>query len=99
MSIPPGGGTSEQEHRHSDQIVFISKGRGEIILNSRHDPVRENDLILIPAGTRHNPANSGEHEMKLLVVHSPPECLDGTLHKSQEQSAAAEEVLQHAWEQ
>jgi hypothetical protein len=38
--------------------------------------------------------------LKLFVVYSPPEYLDGTIHKTQEQSAAAiEEALQHAWEQ
>ena len=100
MTVPPRGEIGEQEHRHSDQIMFITKGRGEIFLNGQPGPAIGDDVIFVPVGTLHNLANSGEHEMKLFVVYSPPEYLDGTIHKTQEQSAAAiEEALQHAWEQ
>jgi mannose-6-phosphate isomerase-like protein (cupin superfamily) len=64
MTLPPRGEIGEQEHRHSDQIMFITMGRGEIFLNGQPGPAIEDDVIFVPAGTLHNLANSGEHEFE-----------------------------------
>lgn len=74
MSLKPGQEIGSETHRDSDQTTVIVSGAGLAVLNGKKYPVSGNDLILIPAGTKHNIVNTSKREhLKLYTIYSPPE--------------------------
>jgi mannose-6-phosphate isomerase-like protein (cupin superfamily) len=52
--------------------------------------VAQGDLVVVPAGTRHNFRNTGANPLVLYTVYGPPEHADGTVHATREEGEAAE---------
>jgi mannose-6-phosphate isomerase-like protein (cupin superfamily) len=90
MSIPPGEDIGEEVHANTDQILVIVDGDGEAIVDGRHEPAGEHNVIFVTAGTRHNIRNTGTKELKLFTVYAPPEHKDGTVHKTREDAMQEE---------
>ncbi|MDO8583037.1 MAG: cupin domain-containing protein [bacterium] len=80
MSIPVGGDIGEETHPNTDQILFFVDGEGEAILGGESRKVEEHDVVSVPAGTRHNFKNTGDEDLKLFTVYSPPAHADGVIH-------------------
>lgn len=80
MSIPAGGDIGEETHDDVDQILCFVQGTCEATLNGEAQTVGENDVVFVPAGTLHNFVNTGDADLKLFTVYSPPEHPDGTVH-------------------
>lgn len=79
MSIEPGDEIGEERHG-LDQFIRIEQGSGEVVLDGERTKVKDDDAIVIPAGTLHNVMNTGSEPMKLYSVYSPPEHKHGTIH-------------------
>lgn len=90
MNIDPRQDIGEEVHK-VDQILIFVEGQGEAILNGKLSPVNPNDLVFVPAGTRHNFRNTGGIPLKLYTIYAPPQHKPGTVHKTK--SAAAYEEL------
>ncbi len=90
MSIPSGGEIGEETHETVDQILFFIDGNGETILEGKSKPIGKGDVVFVPAGTLHNFKNTGDDDLKLYTVYSPPNHPDGTIHKTKEEAEAAE---------
>ena len=90
MSIPPGGDIGEETHPDIDQILFFVKGKGEAIIEGKPAPLGKGDAVFVPAGTLHNFKNTGEEDLKLYTVYSPPQHPDGTIHETKEEAEKAE---------
>lgn len=86
MSIPPGGEIGEETHSTIEQILFLVEGSGEVILNGQSSPFVNEDVVFVPAGTRHNFKNTNQQDLKLFTVYSPPAHKDGTVHKTKEEA-------------
>lgn len=85
MSLRPGEEIGEEVHE-VDQLLRIEAGSGKAVLDGVEHSVADGSAILIPAGTRHNVINTGEAEMKLYSLYSPPEHKDGTVHATKEEA-------------
>lgn len=81
MNIQPGDDIGEEVH-HLDQFLRIEQGSGKAILDGVETEVSDDFAIIVPAGTRHNIINTGETELKLYTVYSPPEHKDGIVEKT-----------------
>jgi len=79
MNIQPGDEIGEEVH-HLDQFIRLEQGNGKAILDDIEHDIKDDFAIVIPAGTKHNVINTGDNEMKLYSVYSPPEHMDGTVH-------------------
>ena len=90
MSIPPGGEIGEETHDDGDQMLTFVSGSGEAVLEGEARPVGPEDLVFVPAGTRHNFRNTADVDLKLYTVYAPPEHPDGTVHRTREEADAAE---------
>lgn len=90
MSLPVGGDIGEEVHNNVDQILVFVDGEGEAILNGETRKVEEHDVVFVPAGATHNFKNTGDEELKLFTVYSPPEHPDGTVHKTKEDAEKEE---------
>ena len=89
MSIPPGGEIGEEIH-HVDQVLVFVDGEGEATLNGQKSKVSAGDLTFVPAGTKHNFINTGNKDLKLYTIYSPPEHKPGTIHKTKAEADEAE---------
>lgn len=90
MSIPAGGEIGEEVHDDVDQVVSIVEGSGEAVLDDVPSQIGDGDLVLVPAGTKHNVRNVGTGDLKLYTVYAPPEHPDGTVHRTRAEAQAAE---------
>jgi mannose-6-phosphate isomerase-like protein (cupin superfamily) len=91
MTIPSGEEIGEEVHEGIDQLlVFLGEAEG--VLEGRSFPVRETQLVVVPAGTRHNFKNTGDEPLRLWTVYAPPEHEPGTVHKTKAEADEAEEA-------
>ena len=91
MSIPIGGEIGEETHSTIDQILFLVEGKGEAIIEGQLFPFIENEVVFVPAGTKHNFKNTSDKDLKLYTIYSPPAHKDETIHKTKEEAEKDEE--------
>jgi mannose-6-phosphate isomerase-like protein (cupin superfamily) len=91
MTIPPGGEIGEETHEDTDQILTFVSGTGEAMVSGRTKQVAQGDLVVVPAGKKHNFRNTGVNPLVLYTVYGPPEHADGAVHTTKEEADAAEE--------
>lgn len=92
MSLRSGEDIGEEVHENVDQILLVIAGKAQAILNGEARDLEEDALVFVPAGTRHNLINTGEGDLKLVTVYSPPEHPDGTIHTTKADAQREEGV-------
>ena len=92
MSLEPGEEIGNEVHEHVDQFFRIEKGSAKFILNnSETHTAKEDDAVIVPAGTYHNVINESKTErLKLYTVYSPPNHPPKTVHKTKADADRAE---------
>jgi mannose-6-phosphate isomerase-like protein (cupin superfamily) len=90
MTIPPGGEIGEEVHEDIDQILTFVSGTGEARVAGEKKEVVSGDLVVVPAGTKHNFVNTGPNPLVLYTVYGPPDHADGAVHRTKEEADAAE---------
>ncbi len=91
MTIPPGGEIGEEVHEDIDQILTFVSGIGEARVGGAKKQVAQGDLVVVPAGTKHNFLSTGTNPLVLYTVYGPPEHADGAVHHTKEEADEAEE--------
>ena len=94
MTIPPGGEIGEEVHEDIDQILTFVSGTGEAKVGGATKKVAQGDLVVVPAGTKHNFLNTGPNPLVLYTVYGPPEHADKAIHKTKEEADRLEEAGQ-----
>ncbi|WP_029431911.1 cupin domain-containing protein [Blastococcus sp. URHD0036] len=92
MTIPPGGEIGEEVHEDIDQILTFVSGTGEAKVGGATKKVAQGDLVVVPAGTKHNFVNVGPNPLVLYTVYGPPEHADKAVHKTKEEADELEEA-------
>ena len=92
MTIPPGGEIGEEVHDDVDQILTFVSGTGKAIVSGTEKNVAQGDLVVVPAGKKHNFLNTGPNPLILYTVYGPAEHADGAVHKTKEEADAMEEA-------
>ncbi|MEJ8642000.1 cupin domain-containing protein [Streptomyces sp. MS1.HAVA.3] len=76
-SVPPGGVSGEHRHTRTEEIYFVLRGSGEIVLDGVSHPVSEGWMVLTGVGTVHGLRNTGDTDLDWLVIEirspTPPE--------------------------
>ena len=89
MSIPPGEDIGAEVHA-VDQCFFFVDGNGESMVADKAGKVKEDDILCVPGGMRHDVRNNGRKALKLYTVYSPPQHPPGTIHHTKAEAEAAE---------
>jgi mannose-6-phosphate isomerase-like protein (cupin superfamily) len=92
MTIQPGDDIGEEVHDHNDQILTFVSGVGEARVDGEKKAVEPGDLVVVPAGTRHNFVNTGPMPLVLYTVYGPPDHADGVVHRTKAEAEKAEEA-------
>jgi mannose-6-phosphate isomerase-like protein (cupin superfamily) len=101
MRLQPGEEIGVEMHDHLDQFIRIEQGRARITLGPSEDEVSETHeleddwAVVIPGGTWHNVVNTGDGDLRLYSIYTPPEHPDGTVHRTKAEADAAEAEHHH----
>lgn len=80
MTLRPGGTSEDEpgnEHRRSEQWMFVIEGSGEAVIGKRPGALRrakfaKNSLLLIEKGELHQIKNTGKKSLVTLNFYAPP---------------------------
>ena len=86
MSVKVGEEIGLETHEEHDQFIRVEAGAAKFIINDEVIFGEDGFAVVVPAGASHNVINSGEVDLKLYTIYSPPEHLDGTIHETKEDS-------------
>jgi len=73
MLIPPGERHVKELHIHPDaeEIVVITKGRGEALIGSVVKEVQQEDVVYVAPNTEHEFRNTGDKMLGVLFICVP----------------------------
>jgi mannose-6-phosphate isomerase-like protein (cupin superfamily) len=91
MTIPPDGEIGEEIHQ-VDQILTFVSGVARAEVGGDTHKVAPGDLVVVPAGTKHNFINAGPNPLVLYTIYGPPEHADGAVHRTKEEADALEKA-------
>jgi mannose-6-phosphate isomerase-like protein (cupin superfamily) len=69
--LPVGASTQEHYHAKTEEIYFITQGRGRMRIEDEVAEVRAGDAIAIPPGKKHKLWNIGNEPLTLLCCCAP----------------------------
>ena len=96
MRLGPGEDIGAEAHEGIDQFLRIEEGQARVELGGSREAMDETHevgadwAIVVPAGVWHNVVNTGEGELKLYSLYSPPEHPPETVHATKAEAEAAE---------
>jgi mannose-6-phosphate isomerase-like protein (cupin superfamily) len=89
MSLPPDEDIGPQVHS-VDQCFFFVQGAAQTMVDGKGGSAKENDVLCVPAGLRHNIRNAGRKPLKLYTLYSPPQHPAGTVHHTKAEAAQSD---------
>jgi len=89
MSLKPDEEIGAEVHT-LDQFIRIEAGEAKAVLNGVEHTMKADDAVIVPAGAEHNIINTGDTDLKLYTIYSPPEHKDGVV-----QATKADEYEEH----
>ena len=98
MDIPPGGEVGQETHKYVEQTLYFQTGTGRAILDGKTTPVGPGDIVVVTPGTEHNFINTGNLSLKILVIYTPPNHIDGRIQHTiaDEKADTADEAFGEA---
>ncbi|KAK4179300.1 RmlC-like cupin domain-containing protein [Triangularia setosa] len=90
MTVPVGGDIGEEIHT-VDQILTFTSGTGLAQVGGEERNIKAGDMVVVPAGTKHQFLNTGPNPLILYTVYSPAEHKATTVHGTKEEGDKAEE--------
>jgi mannose-6-phosphate isomerase-like protein (cupin superfamily) len=82
MSLKPGEEIGAEVHEDHDQFIRIEQGSAKFVLGNTKIEAQDDWAMIVPAGVNHNVINTGNIDLKLYTIYSPPEHPDGTIHRT-----------------
>jgi len=93
MSLEVGEEIGEEIHLENDQFFRFESGIGHCSVNETEYFVKDGDVLIVPAGAKHNILNaSSTDQLKLYTIYAPPHHKDGIVRHSK-QDATERETL------
>src|SRR5512135_2832214 len=75
-----------------DQFFRFEEGKGKAVVDGNEYDITSGDVLIVPAGARHNIINtSKEDELKLYTLYCPPHHKDGVIHEDKKTAEADKE--------
>ena len=101
MRIAPGEHIGVEAHDDRDQFLRIEQGQARVEFGRSKDTMDERHevsgdwAVIVPAGVWHNVINTGDQDLKLYSLYSPPEHPPETVHRTKAEAEAAEAEHHH----
>ena len=75
LTIPPGGRAKAHLHENHETCIYVLKGEAQMWYGEtlrEHVIVRAGDLLYIPAGVPHLPANLSDSDVVAVIARTDP---------------------------
>ena len=87
MSIKPGDEIGNEIHLKSDQFFRFESGKGKCTVNETVYEVSAGDVVLVPAGAKHNVINTDlTTDLKLYTIYAAPNHKDGIIRSTKKEA-------------
>ncbi len=87
MSLKPKEDIGEEVHENVDQFFRFEEGEGRAVLDGVEHIIGAEDVVFVPAGTKHNIINASKTDyLRLYTIYSPPNHRDGVVHAFKEEA-------------
>jgi mannose-6-phosphate isomerase-like protein (cupin superfamily) len=75
MILKPGksSGSEPEGHKDSDQVLLVLEGEVEGEIGDETVTMKKGDVVVIPAGTKHQFTNRSSADVLTFNTYSPPE--------------------------
>jgi mannose-6-phosphate isomerase-like protein (cupin superfamily) len=81
MTLKTGEEIGEEVHVGIDQFFRFESGKGKCIIDGNEYNIADGDVIIVPAGSRHNVINTDtSKELKMYTIYAPPHHQDGLIN-------------------
>ena len=96
MCLEPGEEIGTEVHHDVDQFFRVESGECKAVLNGEAIYLKDDEVLIVPAGTEHNLINISEvYDLKLYTIYAPANHPDGTIHATKAEADAYEEEHHH----
>jgi mannose-6-phosphate isomerase-like protein (cupin superfamily) len=90
MTLQPGEDIGAEVHPDNDQVLIFTEGTARAEVGGEQREVGPGDLVVVPAGTRHDFTNTGSGVLRLITIYGPPDHAPDTVHPTKADAAKAE---------
>lgn len=91
MSLKPLEEIPVEIHHNIDQFLRLEFGQANAYVGNKIFHLKADDVIIIPAGTKHRILNTSKtKKLKLYSIYATPEHPDKTIHKTKADADKAE---------
>jgi mannose-6-phosphate isomerase-like protein (cupin superfamily) len=81
MTLKTGEEIGAEVHIGIDQFFRFESGKGKCIIDGNEYNIADGDVIIVPAGSRHNVINTDpSEELKMYTIYAPPHHQDGLIN-------------------
>ena len=92
MSLKPGEDIGAETHPGNDQFFRFEGGSGKCIIDETEYAVTDGDVVVIPAGAKHNIINSdAKTDLKMYTLYGPPNHKDQVIRATKEDAEKMKE--------
>jgi mannose-6-phosphate isomerase-like protein (cupin superfamily) len=92
MTLRPGEDIGAEVHAANDQVLHFVTGNVQAEIEGETRSVGPGDLVVVPAGVRHNFTNTGDAPARLYTIYGPPDHAADTVHLTKADAEAAEQA-------
>ena len=87
MALKPSEDIGFEVHKENDQFFRFESGVGNVTIDGEEANIKAEDVVIVPAGAKHNIANTSDTEyLKFYTIYTPPHHKDKTIHKIKEEA-------------
>lgn len=72
VRIPPGVALAFHDHMDQVETVYMISGRGVLTLEDTDVPFEAGQVVALPMGFKHCLKNTGEEEIQMITLFTPP---------------------------
>jgi mannose-6-phosphate isomerase-like protein (cupin superfamily) len=70
--LAPGGRPGKLHHHSSaDNVYIVKRGEGALTIEDKTYVIREDDVVFIPAGTKHSLSNRSGAVLEIFEIYAP----------------------------
>jgi len=92
MSLKPGEDIGAETHPGNDQFFRFESGSGKCIIDETEYAVKDGDVVVIPAGAKHNIINTdAKTDLKMYTLYGPPNHKDQVIRATKEDAEKMKE--------
>lgn len=87
MALKPNEEIGEEIHEGNDQFFRFESGSGICTINGNIYKIKAGDVIIVPAGAKHNVINNDSSlVLKMYTIYTPPNHKDGIIRATKKEA-------------